>query len=172
MEVRSKKRMMRRRSLKKEAAFACAELGAACVPEGRAFNESSNLVCSTVVGGNASVFSISKDMTCCVLLSSTTVKSPCLRSRTKFPLLSRTVTFTNTRSVSAWKVYPVVCCEGSGGDSKATVSARASVWLLHRFAVTRVDLFAVICSSEAVHQKRKRAESCMVRMDPTPVTRP
>src|SRR5260370_26564679 len=153
MEVRSKKRMMRRRSLKKEAAFAGARLGAACVPEGSAFNESSNLVCSTAVSGSASVFSISKDMTCCVLLSSTTVKSPRLRSRTKFPLLSRTVTFTNTRSVSAWKVYPVVCCEGSGGDSKTIVNAKAGGLLVHCFGFWRVDLFAGLFSSKAVQQK-------------------
>ena len=67
----------------------------------------SNAASVAAVESTASVFSRSKEMTCCGLLSSRTVKSSRLRSRTGLPFLSRTVTFTSTSSVLERNVYSV-----------------------------------------------------------------
>src|SRR5579859_4001204 len=157
MELRSKKRMIRRRSLRAVVVFAGAGFCGAGA-EAAVFGKLSSLVCSTLAGGNASVFSISKETTCCGLLSSTTEKSLCFRSRTRFPFLSRTVTFTSTRSVSARNVYPVDCCEGRGGQSKATERRRAKYCL--DFVMEREKFQVVRLKARVVPQRHRRSFAC------------
>ena len=90
--------MISRRSFSGRADTACAALavGGCVLPSSGAS--------VVAVDNTASVFSRSKEITCCGLLSSSTVKSSRLRSRTGLPFLSRTVTFTSTSSVVERKV--------------------------------------------------------------------
>ena len=108
-----------RRSLNSPSALETAVTGAAVFGGG-----ASSLTCATSVAGTASVFSMSKETTLWGLPSSSTVKSSDFKLRTKFPLLSRTVTLTSTSSVSAWKVKSS-SWEGSAGQSRARVSSSA-----------------------------------------------
>ena len=105
MADKSKNRMMSRRSLMACSSAEIAGLGFSVLAIVFFGIELNRFTCWVATAGVFSMFSMSKLETFCGLLSSRTVKSSGFKSRTRFPLRSRTETSTSTSSDCVLKVY-------------------------------------------------------------------
>src|SRR5215472_19069390 len=124
MELRSKNKTIRRRSFNPDTELA--EVLGDTAPDGGCA-DLSNGASAALELTTASVFSRSKEATCCGWLSSRTVKSSRLRSFTGFPFLSRAVTFTITSSVLTRMVYSFdLSCDRTHKPARMTVISEAS----------------------------------------------
>src|SRR5580692_4018721 len=177
MAERSKNKTIRRRSL--NWAASCDAPSGAAVGESAADGDPARgFAWATSSAGTASTFSTSKESTFCGLLSSRIVKFSGFNPCTKFPFLSRTVTFTSTRSDSDRNRSSDCCCEGKGVPSSTIVSSSAAALSANRLQEKLIALLfsksvlSAISSPQRNLQKRKRDVIVNCRMAPAAVTRP